>query len=61
MIDGSIDIVWRLLALAERNGLGPSAPVMRSAAEEIQKLRAEVERLNAEIERAQSWRDFGAV
>lgn len=54
MIDGSIDVVWRLLALAERNGLGPSAPVMRNAAEEIQMLRTEVERLNAEIERARA-------
>lgn len=61
MIDGSIDIVWRLLALAERNGLGPSAPVMRSAAEEIQMLRTEVESLNLELERLRSERNSSAV
>ena len=61
MIDGSIDVVWRLLALAERNGLGPSAPVMRNAAEEIQRLRAEVESLNEELERVRSERNFGTV
>ena len=61
MIDGSIDVVWRLTALAERNGLGPSAPVMRSAAEEIQRLRTEVESLNQELERVRTERHFGAV
>lgn len=61
MIDGSIDVVWRLLALAERNGLGPSAPVMRSAAEEIQMLRTEVESLNLELERLRSERNSSAV
>lgn len=61
MIDGSIDVVWRLLALAERNGLGPSAPVMRNAAEEIQMLRTNVESLNQELERMRSDRNFGAM
>ena len=61
MIDGSIDVVWRLLALAERNGLGPSAPVMRNAAEEIQVLRTKVESLNQELERVRTERHFGVV
>ena len=61
MIDGSIDVVWRLLTLAERNGLGPSAPVMRSAAEEIQRLRTIVESLTEELERERAERDFGVM
>ncbi len=58
MIDGSIDVVWRLLMLAERNRLGPSAPVMRSAAEEIQRLRTIVESLTEELEHGRAERDF---